>query len=187
MQSDQNKEKKLRILSREEAKGELMNLIQMHHSSLHLYAAGLNKRSRIESDELLQEFYYRVFKNPELVLESYVKHQFPCFARIMYNTCIDLIRKRNSLRNLSNTIAEIWMKDEQRRITSLGEFMIEEISKFINRTFPHKKAEVLKLFLFDGYSYNDIAEELKLNVNNVATIIRRGRIIIQDYLRRVYN
>ncbi len=188
METDQNKEKKLRILSNEEVDNILLEILRRHEGSLHWFAEGLCRSSGgIERDDLKQEFYLRVFKNRLSVLEAYEEDKIAYLKKIMRHALIDLIRKRKSLRNLSRTLSNLWANDNDRKVTYLGEFLIDDIAQFIAGNFSKKNETVLMMNLFEGYAYKEIADKIGLNVKTVATIIRRGRIRIQSYLRTMHN
>jgi RNA polymerase sigma factor (sigma-70 family) len=156
---------------------------------LHGYALKISFRyisNLNESEELVSESFVKLFKNiqqfnfnlqsdPEALLKGW-------FKRIVVNTCIDHLRK-TQLKLVSYDVhpEKDFQVDSQE--TGLDKISYQEIIESIRQLSPVYRT-VFNLFVIEGYSHDEISEQLKISVgaskSNLSKARQNLRKLIKD-------
>ncbi len=130
-----------------------------------------------EAEELTSESFVKMFKNIHLFdinrqvnIEALFK---AWFKRIIINTCIDYLRKHNALINghALNTDNENIADNQENAVDKLS---YEEIIKAIKQLSPVYRT-VFNLFVIDGLSHEEIANQLSISVGASKSNLSKAR------------
>jgi RNA polymerase sigma-70 factor (ECF subfamily) len=156
---------------------------------LHGYALKISFRyisNMNEAEELVSESFVKLFKNiqqfnfniqsdPEALLKGW-------FKRIIVNTCIDHLRK-TQLKVVSydaNPEKDIQIDSQE---SGLDKISYQEIIESIRQLSPVYRT-VFNLFVIEGFSHDEIAEQLKISVgaskSNLSKARQNLRKLIKD-------
>ena len=156
---------------------------------LHSYALKISFRyisNLSEAEELVSESFVKLFKNiqqfnfsiqsdPEALLKGW-------FKRIIVNTCIDHLRK-TQLKVVSydaNPEQDIQIDSQE---SGLDKISYQEIIDSIRQLSPVYRT-VFNLFVIEGFSHDEIAEQLKISVgaskSNLSKARQNLRKLIKD-------
>lgn len=124
------------------------------------------------AEDLMLQGFLKVFKN----LDKF-KHagSFEGWIRkIMVNTCISYLRKKNVLM-LSD---EDYVFNDVATV-SLENTAVEDIQKLID-VLPEGYKIVFNLFAIEGYKHSEIAEKLKISENTSKSQLFKARKLLQE-------
>ncbi len=133
---------------------------------------------KMEAQDVLQDGFIKVFKNIDSFeekgsLEGWIR-------RIMVNTALEQIRKearkgqKVSFENESLLIVEPEIASDQMEAN--------DILKFV-QALPTGYRAIFNLFAIEGYSHNEIAEQLNISVNTSYSQYHRARALLQKILK----
>lgn len=136
-----------------------------------------------EAQDLSQEVFIQVFKNIHLFNE---KSKFSTWIyRVSYNLCIDWSRK-NKKRLKQMFSSEEYLKEPVDERHDVERNYIEKQRQLVLRkcinNLSEKYRTALILFHYQGLSYEEIAEILKMPVKTVETRLYRGRNLLKKSL-----
>ncbi len=138
-------------------------------------------RSEEDAKDVSQEALIKVFKKLTTFNES---ADFSTWLyRIVVNSCLDYIKKRDKLR-LVESDGEIDKNSSSGRDSVAEQVLLNELSDIVNRNLKKLKYEQrLPIILYDylGLSYDDVAETLQIPLGTVKSRLKRGR----EKLRRL--
>lgn len=156
---------------------------------LHGYALKISYRyisNMNEAEELVSESFVKLFKNiqqfnfslqsdPEALLKGW-------FKRIIVNTCIDHLRK-TQLKLVSYDMSPEKDQQADQQETGLDKIAYQEIIEAIRLLSPVYRT-VFNLFVIEGYSHDEIADQLKISVgaskSNLSKARQNLRKLIKD-------
>jgi RNA polymerase sigma-70 factor (ECF subfamily) len=125
-------------------------------------------------------YYYQVFLKVFTSLHSF-KHEGSFegwIRRIMVNTCISYLRKKN-LVDLSD---EDYVFN-QKATESLENTSVEDIQKLIDQ-LPDGYKIVFNLFAIEGYKHSEIAAQLGISISTSKSQLFKARKLLQaNYIR----
>lgn len=130
-----------------------------------------------EAEELTSESFVKMFKNVHLFdinRQANIEALFKAwFKRIIINTCIDYLRKHNVLVNghALNTDNENIADNQENAVDKLS---YEEIIKAIKLLSPVYRT-VFNLFVIDGLSHEEIANQLSISVGASKSNLSKAR------------
>jgi len=132
-----------------------------------------------EAKDLLHDGFLKVFENIKNFnysgsFEGWVR-------RIMINTTIDHYRKN---KNIFTRDAEEFknLQNEEPDYDVLSKLRVEEILKAVQSLSPAYKA-VFNLYVIEGYSHKDIAEELGITVGTSKSNLAKAK----NNLKKMFN
>lgn len=134
--------------------------------------------NRFEAEDLAQETFIKAYKKFDTLKEPQ-KLKSWLFA-IARNTVIDFFRK-NKNREITvdsdfiQNVAEMTTSDYQERLVNM------EISKELERCIEQLVQEdraIIKLLYYEGFSYKEIAQLLKINENTLKSRLHRARKVL---------
>lgn len=147
---------------------------------LHAYALKISFRyisNLHEAEELVSESFVKLFKNiqqfnyslqsdPEALLKGW-------FKRIIVNTCIDHLRK-TQLKLVSYELSHEKDQQKDQQETGLDKIAYQEIIEAIRLLSPVYRT-VFNLFVIEGYSHDEIADQLKISVGASKSNLSKAR------------
>lgn len=136
-------------------------------------------RNREEAEDVLQEGFIKIFQKISTFrqsgsLEGWVR-------RIMINQAINHLKARKLVfLDTDPHILGNWIPEEGPSEQGEQLFKHEELMKAIQALPPGYKV-VFNLYVFEGYSHKEIAEELEISENTSKSQLSRAR----NYLRKI--
>ncbi len=145
------------------------------HFSKELYkVCKLYATDNDEAEDYLHDAFMHIFKqitsyNSTGVFEGWIR-------RVTVNCCLQAIRKRKTFTQLSEIYS---VAEEVEEIETGIPFakVLEEINQL-----PTKAGLVLKLYVLEGWSHADIAEELEISVGTSKSQLNYARSVLKQKL-----
>jgi RNA polymerase sigma-70 factor (ECF subfamily) len=161
----------------------LEKLYDDHAQSLFAFLLNLT-RSEADTRDLLQELFMKIAKQPNLLFG--IRHERAFLIRLSHNLAIDLMRRRGT------------------REKNYEQFGAEAISIFAANTDPDQQAfqkalanalselpsdqrAVVHLKLWEGLTFEEIAEALDISQNTAGSRYRYGLDKLRERLRPLYE
>lgn len=177
--------------------------------ALYEIIAGCLKENQRDFKRLYKDYYgyslkvvfryiYRYDKAVDVVNDGFVKvlgklDMFHCdpsqnidmlfkgwLRRIMINTAIDRLRKDNFIPEIGLT-EEFWVEDKSRSAdqTLLYKDLIIQVKKL-----PPAYRIVFNMYVIDGYTHQEIANHLHVEVGTSKSNLSKAKAILRDYIRK---
>lgn len=152
---------------------------------LHAFAFRLT-RDECEAKDLVQETAYKAYKyrglyQPHTNLRAWL-------MTIMRNTFINNYRKQKRRQVLNDQTDNQFFINSGNRVASNGgesNITIEELQEMISRV--EEWARIPFLLYYQGYKYEEIAEELGIPLGTVKSRIFFARRELKEMIRKVYR
>jgi RNA polymerase sigma-70 factor, ECF subfamily len=162
---------------------ELARLYDEHAPALFAFLLNLT-RAEADTRDLLQDVFIKLAQRPELLRD--VREERSFLLRLAHNAAIDLIRRRCSREQRHETFsAEVLSPfastadpDEQAFRTALAEALGE---------LPPDQRAVVHLKLWEGLTFEEIADALDIPLNTAASRYRYGLDKLRARLRPLYE
>ncbi len=134
-----------------------------------------NIRDIHKAEDIVQDSYEKLWKNVDNVNFKKVKSYLFTTA---YHTMIDRIRKEKR----SSFSEDLNLKEQshENNYSDLKEILDEAIKRL-----PELQRLVLLLRDYEGYSYKEIGEMVKLSESQVKVYIYRARVFLKKYIGKV--
>jgi len=146
-------------------------------------------RNKSDADDLTIEAFGKAFKNIRQYTPNYAFSTW--LFKIASNNCIDFLRKKKA-----NTVSINVTTDSQGNETQISiptntpdpeEDLIKQqkailMRSIVNKLKPRYK-ELVKLRYFNEYSYEEIAEEMKIPIGTVKAQLFRARELLNNILK----
>jgi RNA polymerase sigma factor (sigma-70 family) len=103
---------------------------------------------------------------------------------IMINTAIDRLRKTDFLPEIGLTNEGIWIEDKSQVSdqTLLYKDLIKEIKKL-----PPAYRVVFNMYVIDGFTHQEIANQLKIAVGTSKSNLSKARVLLQSFIKKADN
>ncbi len=130
-----------------------------------------------DAEDMLQEAFYQVFKNiksyrGEATIGAWIR-------RIVINKCLNEIKKKTPCFIETDQVEAIEEEPvDEKNFT----YTVDSIKRAIG-DLPDGYRVVLTLYLFDGLSHKEIAEQLDVSVSTVKTQYMRAKQKIRESVR----
>jgi RNA polymerase sigma factor (sigma-70 family) len=150
-----------------------------YNSCADLYSDGVyrfilkNIKDRDTAQDIVQESYVRMWERVKDV--AFEKARAYLFTTA-YHTMIDHIRKNQRLSSMDDTYTETH-DESPGTYNDLKEIINEAVSRL-----PEIQRSVIMLRDYEGYSYEEIGEILKLSESQVKVYIFRARTYLKQYI-----
>jgi RNA polymerase sigma-70 factor (ECF subfamily) len=162
---------------------ELERLYDEHAQPLYAFLLNLT-RDEADTRDLLQDVFIKLARNPELL--DGVREERAFLIRLAHNAAIDLIRRRgtrertreNCAAETGSPFAPVSDPDEQAFRMALAEAL---------ETLPPEQRAVVHLKLWEGLTFEQIAEALDIPLNTAASRYRYGLDKLRERLRPLYE
>lgn len=155
--------------------------IQQYESILRPFAFNLTK-SREATEDLIQDTFYRALSNSEKFLEG--TNIKAWLFTIMRNVFINNYRRQKNSNTVTDTSENQYLLNSTKRIEkneSERSFLAEDISKAM-REVSSDFTEPFMMY-FNGFSYQEISEQLDLPLGTIKSRIFFARKELQSKLK----
>lgn len=126
-------------------------------------------KDRLEARSVLNESFYKVFKNIKKYNQSYDFK--PWFKTIMVNSTLDYLRKNDKI------IKQAPIEDHSNisiDADAISNLSFDEMIKIIGQ-LPSAYQRVFNLYVIDGYKHDEIAEKLNIAVSTSKSNLSRAK------------
>lgn len=176
----------MQVASRQEpavnTPGEVEKLFAEHHDRI-FRAAYRITGNQMDAEDVLQILFLRLIRRQHVIdLNSGVRSYL---HRAAVNAALDLVRRRNKIRNVPFDGVESWRlhdpkprPDECRSDSELRTWLRGAMAGLSPRT-----AEIFVLRYLEGYSYLEIARALGMPRATIAVILHRTRLRLRNEIR----
>lgn len=162
---------------REELLAQFEGVVMQHHRDILNYIYRL-VGNNYEAEDLVQETFIKAFKNFEQLDDSTKARSW--LYSIARNVTIDYFR-RNKHRTvpLDEMILENYARATavDYRDTVLAQETSREISGYL-QVLTEQDRQIVKLLYFEGFSYAEICDILKINQNTLKSRLHRARKVL---------
>ena len=162
---------------------EIERLYDGHAQTLFAYLLNLT-RDENDTRDALQEIFVKLARDPDLLLR--VRDERAFLVRLAHNVAIDLIRRRGSRErtreNLAVEMASIFAPTSDPD----EEFFREQLTLAL-AGLPDDQRTIVHLKLWEGLTFEEIAEALEISPNTAASRYRYGLDKLRERLRPLYN
>lgn len=122
----------------------------------------------------LHTFHYEQSSKVEMILMGWMR-------TIMVNTAIDRLRKDNFMPEIGITNEGIWIEDKSQ--TSDQQVLYKDLIQEVKKLPPTYRI-VFNMYVIDGYTHQEIANQLKIAVGTSKSNLSKARTLLQSYLKK---
>ena len=165
------------------APADLERLYDDHAQALFAFLLNLT-RSEADTRDLLQELFIKLARQPDLLED--VREERPFLIRLAHNLAVDQIRRRDVRERKYGRLAE--------EVTSLfspspdpDEQAFRDALAGALGELPSEQRVVMQLKLWEGFTFEQIAEALDISPNTAASRYRYGLDKLRERLRPIYD
>ena len=162
---------------------ELERLYDEHAQALFAFLVNFT-RNEADTHDLLQDLFVRISRQPDLLQNVSEPRGF--LLRMAHNAAIDLIHRRGARQKSYDRLAEetiaIFASADNRDENAFR----EAVSRALDELVPEQRA-VVHLKLWEGFTFERIAEVLGIPLNTAASRYRYGLDKMRQRLRPLYN
>ena len=119
------------------------------------------------------KFHYNSTENLEMILMGWMR-------MIMINTAIDQLRKNNFLPEIGEISENIWLEDKSQH--SDQALLYKELVKEIKKLPPSYRT-VFNMYVIDGFTHQEIANQLGISVGTSKSNLSKARVILQKIIK----
>lgn len=130
-----------------------------------------------KAEDIVQEIFLKLLKNKVVITTSVKSYLF----RAVKNNALDYLKNYNVEDNFDYHLFDSCFYSGD---IDLNADLEESVKNAIDN-LPEKCSEILKMSLYQSYSYKEIADELDISVNTVKTQIKRAHKFLRDELKEV--
>jgi RNA polymerase sigma-70 factor, ECF subfamily len=162
---------------------ELERVYDAHASALFAFLLNLT-RGEADTRDLLQEVFIRLARRPEL-LEG-VENERHFLLRLAHNVAVDLVRRRATRERRQ----ERYATDQIELFAPAADPDREIFGRELNRALgelPAEQRAVVHLKLWEGMTFEAIADALEIPANTAASRYRYGLDKMRERLRPFYD
>ena len=132
-------------------------------------------RDEDEARSLVNEGFFKVFKSlskksPNAPLEAWMK-------RIMINTSIDQVRKRNRRKTEELSVVSDYVVDQN----IISQFQVDEILKLVQQ-LPEMYRTVFNLSVIEGYNHKEIADMLNIEEATSRSNLSKSKKKLREFI-----
>src|SRR5260221_378288 len=162
---------------------DLERLYDEHAQALFAFLLNLT-RNEADTRDVLQDLFVKLARKPALLESAREERAF--LLRLVHNAAIDLMRRRRTRdRNYEDLAADSEMTFAPAANADEQAFR-EALSAGLGELPPEQRA-VLHLKLWEGLTFEEIAEDLGLSPNTAASRYRYGLNKLRERLRPLYD
>jgi len=100
---------------------------------------------------------------------------------IMINTAIDHLRKNNFLPEIGDISESIWLHEDKSQGSDHA-LMYKELVKEIKKLPPSYRT-VFNLYVIDGFTHQEIANQLGISVGTSKSNLSKARVLLQKIIK----
>jgi RNA polymerase sigma-70 factor (ECF subfamily) len=162
---------------------ELERLYDEHAQALFAFLVNFT-RNEADTHDLLQELFVRISRQPDLLQNVSEPRGF--LLRMAHNAAIDLIRRRGARQKSYDRLAEETIAIFASADNKDENAFREAVSRALDELVPEQRA-VVHLKLWEGFTFERIAQVLGIPLNTAASRYRYGLDKMRQRLRPLYN
>jgi len=162
---------------------DLRRLYDEHAQSLFAFLLNLT-RHELDARDLLQEIFVKLARNPGLLDGVRDKRAF--LIRLAHNAAIDWIRRRGARERAKENFAAEKITVFAPASNPDEKLFREELTAALAE-LPEEQRAVLHLKLWEGLTFEEIADVLKISPNTAASRYRYGLDKLRDRMRPLYE
>lgn len=137
--------------------------------------------SEADAQDILQEGFIKVFSKLDQVRSP---EAFPGWIRrVMINTALEKYRSQTVMQPVEELKGGMVEAEKDYGLTHLT---CEELTSLI-RTLTPKYRMVFNLYAIEGYSHQEISEQLGISVGTSKSNLSRARAILQEKIKKIYG
>ena len=174
---------KLEILLKDCKRGRRKSQEELYHRfASAMYGICLQYASGEEdAEDILQDGFIKVFAKLEQVKNPAA---FPGWIRrLMINTALEKYRSHVVLQRVDDYKGEVHEVSDD---SIFGELTCDELVALIQTLSP-KYRMVFNLYAIEGYSHQEISEELGISIGTSKSNLSRARAILQEKIKNMYG
>lgn len=139
-----------------------------------------------DAEDALQDVFLKLIDSWKRLNPDSIR-DWGAYLRVMASrSAIDVLRRSSRWRHESVDIApEIEDPNASNPQAAASQRQIADILRKALRTLPERDAQIFALRYFEDFSYETIAEQMKMNANHVGVILHRARARLQEILQPV--
>jgi RNA polymerase sigma-70 factor, ECF subfamily len=164
-------------------RNETERLYDKHASSLFAFLLNFT-RDEYDTRDLLQEIFVRIAREPDLLNNVHDERAF--LIRLAHNRAVDLIRRRGARERTRENFAVEKMSAFAPANDPDEELFRQELSAALGE-LPEEQRSVVHLKLWEGLTFERIAEALDIPPNTAASRYRYGLDKLRERLRPLYR
>jgi len=162
---------------------DLERLYDEHAQALFAFLINLT-RNEADTRDLIQELFIKLAKRPELIADARNERAF--LLRLAYNSAIDLARRRATRRQNYDQFA-LEATAIFAPACELDEDSFRRALAAALENIPPDQRAVVHLKLWEGLTFEEIAEVLEIPLNTAASRYRYGLDKLRVRLRPLYD
>ncbi|HXR48149.1 MAG TPA: sigma-70 family RNA polymerase sigma factor [Candidatus Limnocylindrales bacterium] len=162
---------------------EFRRLYDEHAQSLYAFLLNFT-RDESDTRDLLQEVFVKLARNPELLDD--VRDERAFLIRFAHNAAIDLIRRRGTRERTRENFAAESVSPFAPANDPDEQIFRAELAKALAGLPPDQRA-VVHLKLWEGLTFEQIADALAIPQNTAASRYRYGLDKLRERLRPLYE
>lgn len=137
-------------------------------------------RDRSEAEDILQEGFIKIFRD----LRQLKDHRTLAgwMRRVMVNTALQYLRKWR--REFQHADSDNWKSMAETGETVLDKLGAQELIELLKK-LPDGYRTVFNLYVIDGYSHAEIAEQLGISVSTSKTQLFKAKAALRALLEKV--
>ena len=124
----------------------------------------------------ISKFQYSQSQNVEMMLMGWMR-------TIMINTAIDQLRKENLLPEIGAIDEHVWQEEDKKGQSPDQALLYKEIVIHIKKLPPSYRI-VFNMYVLDGFSHQEIGNQLGISVGTSKSNLFKARAILQKYIRK---
>lgn len=162
---------------------EIESLYDEHAQALFAFLLNFT-RDEDDTRDVLQEVFVKLARQPELLRAARDERAF--LIRLAHNAAIDLMRRRSTRARHTEQFGEEKISPFAATADPDEAAFREELSAALGELPPDQRA-VVHLKLWEGLTFERIAEALEIPLNTAASRYRYGLDKLRDRLRPLYE
>ncbi len=162
---------------------DLERVYNKHAQSLFAYLLNFT-RSEMDTRDTLQEVFVKLARRPELLGEAREERGF--LIRLAHNTAIDLMRRRGT-RGKNDSRYGMEMAESFAPAANPDEAAFRQQLQSALGELPVEQRAVVHLKLWEGLTFEQMAEALEVSPNTAASRYRYGLDKLRELLRPLYE
>ncbi len=160
------------------------NLIfEFYHQKVYNFCRQLLRKQE-DAEEVTQEVFIALWQNREkMTIDTKLTTYIYSIAR---NQIYNIYRKSLYIQTY---IEYLNANEKKPKLFTEDDVLYNELNRFLNETIenlPPKRKEVFKLSRFDGLTYKEIAERMKISENTVDVQIRKALGFLRNAIENHY-
>lgn len=161
----------------------LERLYDEHAQAVYAFLLNLTG-SEADTRDLLQDLFVKLARNPDLLRG--VRHARAYFLRLAHNAAVDLCRRRRTRQAVAEALAADFTPAFAPAADPDAQAFRDALSEALAELPPEQRA-VVHLKLWEGLTFEAVADTLGIPLNTAASRYRYGLDKLRERLRLLYD